>query len=276
MHIRLLALTVTLLAGCAPPAPYLRWNAQPAPPAMEGRIVIRDVINKRPPKKGADTPQNVGNVRSGFGIPYAVRLDGGAEGDNVEPRTLVQAMSEFAASALSQAGLAVVSPADPQPTSHLWVEVQELWCDGYMGYGAVVSLTLVVTDPRTQALRTRVPVRQEGHAGTCREAFANALNVLQSQIAAAFMRPDVRAAAVGAGGPAAPPMSAPGAMPPPGAAPPPSGAAGSCPTGKTVGPDTAGHCCWPGQAFSISRNVCVGVPTECPDDMHPAGEACTP
>jgi hypothetical protein len=274
MHIRLLALT--LLAGCAPPAPYLRWNAQPPAPAMEGRIVIRDVINKRPPKKGADRPENVGNVRSGFGIPYAVRLDGGAEGDNVEPRTLGQAMSEFAASALSQAGLAVVQPADPQPTSHLWIEVQELWCDGYMGYGATVSLVLVLTDPRNQALRTKVPLRQEGHAGSCRDAYTNALNVLQSQIAAAFMRPEVRAAALGAGAPLPRATIGPGAMPPPATMQPAPEAAGACPTGQTVGPDTATHCCWPGQVFSMSRNVCVGVPQSCPAGTHAVGEACVP
>ena len=264
MQIRFVALA--LLVGCAPPAPYLRWNAQPPPPTMEGRIVIRDVINKRPPKKGADTPQNVGNIRSGFGIPYAVRLDGGAEGGNVEPRTLSEAMGEFAATALSQAGLAVVAPTDAQPTAHLWIEVLELWCDGYMGYGATVSLQLVLTDPRTQALRTKVPVRQEGHAGSCRDAYTNALNVLQPQIAAAFMRPDVRAAAVGAGAPPMPAM----------ATQPASGAAGSCPTGKTVGPDTAGHCCWPGQVFSMSRNLCVGMPQSCPDGTHAVAEACVP
>jgi hypothetical protein len=268
MHIRLLALALTLV-GCAPPAPYLRWNAQPPPPTMEGRIVIRDVINKRPPKKGADTPQNVGNVRSGFGIPYAVRLDGGAEGANVEPRTLTEAMGEFAASAVGQAGLAVVAPTDPQPTAHLWVEVLELWCDGYMGYGATVSLQLVLTDPRTQALRTKVPVRQEGHGGSCRDAYTNALNDVQAQIAAAFTRPDVRAAAVGAGANAAPPTT------PPPAAQAPDGA-GSCPMGKMVGPDTAGHCCWPGQVFSMTRNVCVGVPQSCPDGTHAAAEACVP
>ena len=257
-----------MVVGCAPPAPYLRWNANPPPPTMEGRIVIRDVINKRPPKKGADTPQNVGNVRSGFGIPYAVRLDGGAEGANVEPRTLTESMSEFAATSLAQAGLAVVAPTDPQPTAHLWVEVLELWCDGYMGYGATVTLQLVLTDPRTQALRTKVPVRQEGKGGTCRDAFANALNVLQSQIAAAFMRPDVRAAAVGAGA-----MAPPGA---PAMATPAPDAAGSCPTGKMVGPDTAGHCCWAGQVYSMSRNVCIGVPQSCPEGMHAAAEACVP
>lgn len=288
MNIRVVALTVALV-GCGPPTPYLRWSAQPPPPTMEGRIVLRDVINRRPPKKGADHPQNVGNVRSGFGIPYAVRLDGGAEGANVEPRTLGQSMSEFAAAALAHAGLAVVAPDDPQPTSHLWIEVHELWCDGYMGYGATVSLQLVLTDPRTQTVRVSVPVRQEGHAGSCRDAYANALNVLQSELAAAFMRPDVRAAALGAAAPpfpataapaptptASPAAPAPTVLPPWGSAPSAPAVANSCPTGKTVGPDTAGHCCWPGQVYSVSRSVCVGVPWSCPPGTRASGEECGP
>lgn len=254
--------------GCGPPTPYLRWTPEPPAPTLEGRMVLRDVVNKRDAKHGANDPANVGNVRNGFGMPFAVRLDGssGVEG-GVEPRTLAQSIGEFVSEAAQHAGLGMAAPNDPQATSHLWVEVLELWCDGYVGYSAAVSLQLVIVDPRTQGLRLRVPVRQEGGAGNCRNAFANALNGAQAQITAAFARPDVRAAAIGAG------VAAPPPPPPMGAAPPP-GAAGSCPTGKTVGPDTAGHCCWPGQVFASSRNACVGVPTACPPGLRPVGEEC--
>ncbi len=36
-----------------------------------------------------------------------------------------------------------------------------------------------------------------------------------------------------------------------------------CPLGQTRSVDTAGNCCWPGQAWSGER--CVGEPTSCPD-----------
>ena len=49
-----------------------------------------------------------------------------------------------------------------------------------------------------------------------------------------------------------------------------------CPTGQSTGPDTAGHCCWPGQAWSNARGVCVGIPASCPDDFEPRGETCAP
>ncbi len=46
-----------------------------------------------------------------------------------------------------------------------------------------------------------------------------------------------------------------------------------CPPGQSVGPDTAGQCCWPGQVWSASRSVCVGVP-QCPSGWQADGERC--
>jgi hypothetical protein len=53
----------------------------------------------------------------------------------------------------------------------------------------------------------------------------------------------------------------------------------ACPAGKVITEDTRGQCCWPGQAWSSTRSVCVGVP-QCPvgyavgeSDCIPAGAA---
>ncbi len=47
-----------------------------------------------------------------------------------------------------------------------------------------------------------------------------------------------------------------------------------CSEGMTVTPDTVGNCCWPGQAWSTSRQACVGVPS-CPDGfVHANSERC--
>src|SRR5262249_12391382 len=51
------------------------------------------------------------------------------------------------------------------------------------------------------------------------------------------------------------------APPAPESVPPPPAQA-PCPTGQLVAADTAGRCCWPGQAWADDR--CVGVPTACP------------
>jgi hypothetical protein len=50
-------------------------------------------------------------------------------------------------------------------------------------------------------------------------------------------------------------------------------AAADCPPGQTVSDDTAGHCCWPVQAWSTSRAQCVGIP-QCPTGMQASGETC--
>ena len=49
-------------------------------------------------------------------------------------------------------------------------------------------------------------------------------------------------------------------------------AVAACPTGMEKGPDTAGNCCWPGQAWNGAR--CVGKPSSCPVGFVREGDAC--
>jgi len=46
-----------------------------------------------------------------------------------------------------------------------------------------------------------------------------------------------------------------------------------CPDGQLTSPDTAGHCCWPDQAWSSTKGRCVGAP-RCPPGMTVAREQC--
>ena len=50
-------------------------------------------------------------------------------------------------------------------------------------------------------------------------------------------------------------------------------AVGDCPVGQTVSADTAGHCCWPAQAWSTARAKCVGEP-QCPPGSESDGDTC--
>jgi hypothetical protein len=52
-----------------------------------------------------------------------------------------------------------------------------------------------------------------------------------------------------------------------------SAAWADCPAGQTVSADTAGHCCWPAQAWSSARNKCVGDP-QCPAGTESDGDTC--
>jgi hypothetical protein len=47
----------------------------------------------------------------------------------------------------------------------------------------------------------------------------------------------------------------------------------SCLEGQSVGPETGGHCCWPGQVWSNSRSVCVGIP-QCGAGFVVQGDVC--
>src|SRR5438105_1127597 len=67
-----------------------------------------------------------------------------------------------------------------------------------------------------------------------------------------------------------PPRPAPIVVTAPPASPPP---APRCPTGQAITLDTDGHCCWPGQVWSHSRAICVGIP-ECPPGFAVDGEEC--
>jgi serine/threonine-protein kinase len=84
------------------------------------------------------------------------------------------------------------------------------------------------------------------------------------------------AAAPVAGAPVIPAATPPVAPPPPAPLPGPeltTAATTPCPLGMVRGLDTREHCCWPEQAWSSSKNACVGTPV-CPDGHKLQGDTC--
>jgi hypothetical protein len=59
----------------------------------------------------------------------------------------------------------------------------------------------------------------------------------------------------------------------PAAAQPPRPAEAPCEGGKARSADTAGNCCWPGQAWSTTKRKCVGLPA-CPPGTKRKAEDC--
>jgi hypothetical protein len=47
----------------------------------------------------------------------------------------------------------------------------------------------------------------------------------------------------------------------------------ACPRGQVANADTANHCCWPAQAWSVTRSACVGLP-QCPAGFQSTGQGC--
>jgi hypothetical protein len=202
---RLLLLSILIAPGCVM-EPYLQWNAAPQsymPP--QGRVAIKYVPNRRPPKHGDNEMDNLGNERSGFGIPYAIRL----QGEQNPP--LDQSITQMVVQSMAAAGIGSTQVQDPYATAHLSVEIQRFWCDGYgYSYKADVALNIVILDPRTGGVRTQFPVVREGSGGMCREAYRRALSDVSGVITQAFAQPGIRAAVVGA---APPPMQQPQPQP---------------------------------------------------------------
>lgn len=207
----LIMLCGVLAGGCVPAGPFLQWDAAaPAYVQPQGRVAIRYVPNRRPEKKGAQDAYQLGNQRSGFGIPYPIRPEGDPPIDQIVSQIVTQSMAA--------SGIGMTQAADPYATAHVSVEIHRLWCDGYYGYKADVALQIVVIDPRNGAERMRIPVEREGSGAFCREAYRRALTDVSHMITQAFLQPQVRMAVVGAPQPPSPAIA-----PPPPAAPPPAG-----------------------------------------------------
>jgi hypothetical protein len=239
--------------GCAsePYGPYLKWEARPPAAQQAGRVAIKSVVNRR----SMTEPNNVGNWRAGFGIPYPIRVDSGHTGAQIggvtfEPRPLDETLRALVSDGLQAAGLGLAAPNDPNATAQLVIEIQEFWVDGDFNdvYKAMVALNLVLLDPATGATRASATYRGQGTGdpgqdgkfageGTfAQRAFKRALDRALAEISSGLAQPPMRLAALGSG-------PAPAVMAP--AAPP--GSLRACVPGQSIACVGAGGC----QGFQV-------------------------
>jgi hypothetical protein len=135
--------------------------------------------------------------------------------------------------------------------------------------GAAAQVMHATTQPPTGGGRTGVIVG----VGVLVAALGG-VGVYAAMRGGGDAKPAVTAASPGsaaAGAPAVPPV------PPPPAAPAQPeltvASATPCPLGMVRGLDTKDHCCWPEQAWSSTKNQCVGTPV-CPDGHEVQGDGC--
>jgi hypothetical protein len=192
-----LVLCSLLLGGCF--GPYLRWNAMPPAPMVAGKAEIV-VADHREPKKGGLDPTHIGNERNGFGIPFPIRL-----GSTVDAGMTVR---EVIAQALLAAGVGVAPLGDMQISSRVQIEVQQMWCDGYMGYKANLLAIVSVLGPDNSVRVAPTPIAAEEGGFNCQAAYERALTKVGAAAVAVFSQPAVQAAAVGAAPPPPPPPPA--------------------------------------------------------------------
>jgi hypothetical protein len=184
-------LIALLLSGCTF-GPYLHWTAPSPTGVRAGRVAVRDVRDVRPRDQGGVDTSRLGTERTLTGDEIAIRpLD----------HTVPETVARFAGDALAASGFGVTQAGDPHATAHVVAEVRELWCDGYMVYGARVAVDLVVIDPATGAPRARVPLRREEKAGVCMVAFQRAFDGLLGDAVRTLTQPEPRGALLGAAPP---------------------------------------------------------------------------
>ena len=200
------ALAAVADGGCGPT--YVIQQPAPPPPPLYGRVSI-EVSDRREPKKGGADPSLIGNERSGWGIPYPVRLGGPGE---LSFRVHDLFGQEAIAAQINVLPIGQTMGA----TSRLILEVQSYWCDGYppvFKADAVVSATIV--DGVTGQVRVPgQPLMGHGEAGNCHHALRRMTEALASSARGMFATPQMHDALIAD---SAPPPNAP---PPPGAPPP--------------------------------------------------------
>jgi hypothetical protein len=198
------------VAGCGPT--YIVQQQAPPPPPLYGRVSV-EIADRREPKKGGADPSLIGNERSGWGIPYPLRLGGPAE--------LAYQVHELFAQEAIATGIGVLPLGQGQgATSRLIVEIQQYWCDGYPpSFKADAVASAMVIDGVTGQVRVPgQPLSAHGEAGSCRHALRRMLNSLSASARGMFANPPLHAALIAEPGP--PPGAPP---PPPPSAPPPGG-----------------------------------------------------
>jgi hypothetical protein len=205
---------VLAVAGCGPT--YIVQQPAPPPPQLYGRVSI-EVADHREPKKGGADPAMIGNERSGWGIPYPVRLGGPAE--------LAFQVHELFAQEAMNTGIGVLPIGQAQgATSRLIIDIQQYWCDGYPpSFKADAVASAMIIDGATGQVRVPgQPLVAHGEAGSCRHALRRMLNSLSSSARGMFATPQLHQALIAEPGP---PPGAPGPGMPD-APPPPPGSSG--------------------------------------------------
>ena len=198
----LIVVAGALLIACG--GRWMTWRAQPAAPAVAGKIMIT-VADHREVKKGGDDPRVVGQERNGWGIPFAIRLP--------TPTEAADSVRDMLGQAALTAGVGVAPMGDMTGSAKVAVEIQSMWCDGYSPvYKAGMTASVMVLGPDNAVRVPGMPLQAEDGAWNCHDAYRNMLTKAYQQAVAMMSQPQIRDALTAAGGAAPPP---PGGAPPP-------------------------------------------------------------
>jgi hypothetical protein len=166
---------------------YAPSSAAAAP--ATGTAVKLKVVDARPADQGGEDKAVVGQVRSGVGIPNAMK--------DSDPNAVTRTVTEATSDALRQAGV-----AGGKGDKTLVATVKEFWMDGYAGYKGKVVVDYALQDGSGATLWQKTLTGSDGAAlvmkssyGMTEDIFKKALANLATSAATEFQTAEFQAAA---------------------------------------------------------------------------------
>lgn len=140
--VRMLAISCVAAVAVAC-VPSIRFKPTPlaASPSKRGAIAVGSVTSTRKPDRGGESFQFIGRVRGGYGNPFTLEAERGRELNVI----LREAMTDV----LRHTGLDAEAAGVAKPASRLDLEVQDFWCDGYMGYQVTTTMVVRLVDTKS-------------------------------------------------------------------------------------------------------------------------------
>ena len=159
-----------------------------ASPANGSSVNVK-VVDARPADHGGEEKAIVGQVRSGVGIPSAMK--------DSDPNAVTRTVTEATNDALRLAGV-----AGGKGAKTLVATVKEFWMDGYTGYKGTVVVDYALQDASGATLWQKTLTGSDGAAlvmkssyGMTEDIFKKALANLATSAATEFQTAEFQAAA---------------------------------------------------------------------------------
>ena len=182
-----IALACLLALGAC--VPSVKFKPMPLAPstASRGTLAVGSVVSTRAADRGGKTLDVLGRVRGGYGNPFTLKASRGQELD----RVLGDAMSD----ALRHSGFDTAG----KPARRLELEVQDFWCDGYMGYQVTTTMVARLVDTRSgKAVAQKTIDLKDGFAivvgyGPMMSSFSRVVDKIKGDLVV-FLEKDAAAA----------------------------------------------------------------------------------
>lgn len=183
----LIVMSMVFFVTACVPAIQLKPSFLPENSPLGQGIAVGDIKDMRPPSNGGGNFSNLGKVRGGFGNPFTLKAAAGKELDT--------SLRVTARSALTNAGYSDPQESGSSSAYRLDMDVQQFWCDGYMGYKVSAVIVAKLVNNKTGLVVAESTINaSQGFAltfgyGPMHGAFNRVMSETATELAA-FMKTD--------------------------------------------------------------------------------------